>query len=90
LTAAEAAGRRANTSEFMMNQEITESILSQMPTAKVEVVLDGNRAVITVVSEEFTTLNRLRRQQKVYGCIGDFISDGRLHAVTIRAVTPQE
>jgi len=73
-----------------MNQEITEAILSQMPAAQVEVVLDGNRALITVVSEEFSDLNRLQRHQKIYGCIDDFISDGRLHAVTIRAVTPQE
>lgn len=73
-----------------MNQEIAESIRSQMPTAQIEVVMDGNRALITVVSEEFATLSRLHRQQKVYGCINDFISDGRLHAVTIRAVTPQE
>ena len=73
-----------------MNQEIVESIQAQMPTAQVEVVLDGNRAVITVVSEEFAALSRLQRQQKVYGCINDYISDGRLHAVTIRAVTPQE
>ena len=71
-----------------MKQQIAESIRSQMPNAQVDVVLDGNRALITVVSDEFAELNRLQRQQKVYGCIDGFISDGRLHAVTIRAVTP--
>ncbi len=73
-----------------MNEDIARSIREQMPDAEIAVDLDGNRALITVVSNEFVSMNRVQRQQKVYGCIGPFIQDGRLHAVTIRAVTPQE
>ena len=73
-----------------MNEDIAKSIREQMPDAEVAVELDGNRALITVVSDEVIPMNRVQRQQKVYGCIGAFIEDGRLHAVTIRAVTTQE
>jgi acid stress-induced BolA-like protein IbaG/YrbA len=86
-----------------MNEEIAASIRQQLPqahdqtqglpeigTPEVEVVLDGNRASITVVSEVFQGMNRVQKQQAVYACIDSFISDGRLHAVSIRALTPQE
>jgi acid stress-induced BolA-like protein IbaG/YrbA len=73
-----------------MNQAIEQAVVAEIPGAEVEVELDGNRAVITVVSEVFAELNRVQKQQKVYGCINGFIADGRLHAVTIRALTPEQ
>lgn len=61
-----------------------------MPDAEVEAVVDGNRAVITVVSAAFDGMSRVRKQQAVYACIDGFIKDGSLHAVSIRALTPAE
>ncbi|NIP13613.1 MAG: BolA/IbaG family iron-sulfur metabolism protein [Pseudomonadales bacterium] len=46
--------------------------------------------MITVVSRIFEGMTRVRKQQAVYGCIDAFIQDGRLHAVSIRALTPEE
>ncbi len=73
-----------------MIQDIEQAVVAEIPGAEVEVDLDGNRAVITVVSPVFSELSRVQKQQKVYGCIDEFIKDGRLHAVTIRALTPEE
>lgn len=73
-----------------MNQEIAAAVRGAIEGAEVEVVVDGNRALITVVSPEFEGLSRVGKQQKVYTCIEDFIRDGRLHAVTIRALLPEE
>lgn len=55
-----------------------------------DVVLEGNRASITVVSDVFLGMSRVQKQQAVYACIDSFIADGRLHAVTIRALVPDE
>jgi acid stress-induced BolA-like protein IbaG/YrbA len=33
-------------------------------------------------------MNRVQKQQAVYACIEDYIADGRLHAVTIKAAEP--
>jgi acid stress-induced BolA-like protein IbaG/YrbA len=71
-----------------MEQEIIERIQAQIPGSQVEVSIDGNRAVIGVTSESFASLSRVQKQQAVYACINEFIADGRLHAVTIRAQTP--
>jgi acid stress-induced BolA-like protein IbaG/YrbA len=73
-----------------MNGEIETAIRDQIDGAEVSVVVEGNRALITVVSDVFAPLSRVQKQQKVYACIDQFISDGRLHAVTIRALTPEE
>ena len=71
-----------------MNTEIVEAIESRISDARVEVELDGNRALITVTSEIFEPLSRVQKQQKVYDCITHLLQDGRLHAVTIRTLAP--
>ncbi len=73
-----------------MNREIAAAIQARIPDAEIEVQLDGNRALITVVSGAFVDKSRVQKQQAVYACIDEFIRDGRLHAVTIRARTPDE
>ncbi|MEQ8857340.1 MAG: BolA/IbaG family iron-sulfur metabolism protein [Pseudomonadales bacterium] len=74
----------------MMNERIAEAILARLPDAEVAAVVDGNRAEITVISREFVGMSRVRKQQAVYACINDLIADGTLHAVSIRALTPDE
>ena len=72
-----------------MQKLIIESIQASLTDALVEVDLDGNRALITVTSSVFAGKSRVQQQQLVYGCIDEFIKDGSLHAVTIRALTPE-
>ena len=71
-----------------MKEAIIAAVADGIENAEVEVVLDGNRALIAVVSPVFEGLSRVQKQQKVYACIDAFIKDGSLHAVTIRAETP--
>ncbi len=71
-----------------IESEIQQRVTAAMPDAQVSIALDGNRVLIEVVSEHFRDLSRVKRQQAVYSCIDDFIADGRLHAVTIRADVP--
>ncbi len=73
-----------------MNDVIARSIRTRIPDAEVEAVVEGNRALITVVSREFEGMSRVRKQQAVYACIDHLIADGSLHAVSIRALTPDE
>jgi acid stress-induced BolA-like protein IbaG/YrbA len=73
-----------------MNEDIESAVAAGIEGAEVSVVVDGDRALITVVSDAFAPLTRVQKQQKVYACIEDFIRDGRLHAVTIKALTPEE
>ena len=71
-----------------MQDDIAAKIRAQLDVETVNVTLDGNRALIEVTGAEFADMNRVQKQQAVYGCIEDFIADGRLHAVTIKAGLP--
>lgn len=77
-----------------MNDEIIASIYEGLSGSTddldVQVELDGNRALITVVSPMFAGMTRVAKQQAVYACINSFIADGRIHAVTIQASAPTE
>ena len=51
---------------------------------------EGNRVHVRVTSPMFAGLNRVRRQQLVYGAIDDLIRAGAVHAVTMETRTPDE
>lgn len=70
-----------------MQEEIFGKVQARFPDAQINVELDGNRAQITVVSDVFADMSRVKKQQAVYAAISDYIADGRLHAVTIDART---
>ena len=69
----------------MIEEDIRDSILSGIPNAKVDVLVEGNRATITVISSTFAGLSRVKRHQSVYRYLVNYISTGVLHAVTINA-----
>ena len=71
-----------------MQEEITRRVLEAIADATVSVAVDGNRAMIDVVSPVFSDLSRVKKQQLVYSCIEDLIASGDLHAVTIKADIP--
>jgi acid stress-induced BolA-like protein IbaG/YrbA len=73
-----------------MQDEISQKIHATIEATSVRVTLDGNRAVIEVVSSQFADMSRVQKQQAVYACIQEYLADGRLHAVTIKAEVPED
>ena len=73
-----------------MKESIAALVQDHVEDAEVEVHAEGNHFQVAVTSAAFTGLSRVRRQQLVYQAIGELIRDGSVHAVTIRAVTPEE
>ncbi|MEE9326773.1 MAG: BolA/IbaG family iron-sulfur metabolism protein [Cocleimonas sp.] len=72
------------------NEEVAKLIQDGLPDATVNVEGDGYKYEATVISESFTELNTLKRQQAVYATVNDAITSGALHALTIVAKTPDE
>ena len=70
--------------------QLEAEMRSVLGAETVELQQDGNRLAVRVVAACFVGLNRVKRQQKVYAFLNDFISDGTLHAVSIKALTPEE
>lgn len=73
-----------------MIEDIRGRLERAFADAEVDVAGEGNRYQLQVVAAAFEGLGRVQRQQAVYAAIGDLISSGAIHAVTIRALAPAE
>ena len=67
-----------------MEDTIEERIMSAYPDASVKVALSGRNAEIKISSVNLSALSRVQQQKKIYACIDDLISEGVIHAVSIK------
>ena len=51
---------------------------------------DGHHFSATIVSTEFTGLNRVKRQQRVNAILKAHFDSGELHALSMQTLTPEE
>ena len=71
-------------------QTIELIIKTEIPGCQVELIVDGNKLNLTIISDVFEGMNRVKRQQKIYGLLNDLIKSGEIHAVTMVTQTPEE
>ncbi len=50
---------------------------------------EGGHYRLLIVSEQFTGLSRLRRHRIIYDALGELMRS-RIHALSIRSLTPEE
>lgn len=74
----------------MNEEDIITRIKAEYPDALVEAAGADCNFEINVVSEAFAGLNTLKRQKPILALFKEELSSGALHALTIRAKTPQE
>ena len=67
-----------------MEDTIEDRIMSAYPDAAVKVALSGRNAEIKISSVTLSVLSRVQQQKKIYACIDDLISEGVIHAVSIK------
>lgn len=67
-----------------MEDTIEARIMSAYPDASVKVALSGRNAEIKISSVTLSALSRVQQQKKIYACIDDLISEGVIHAVSIK------
>ncbi|MFA7268238.1 MAG: BolA/IbaG family iron-sulfur metabolism protein [Sterolibacterium sp.] len=70
--------------------EIQEWIAAGLACAHISVDGDGRHFAALIVSAEFDGLNRVKRQQRVYGILRDKLDSGILHALSMQTLTPEE
>ena len=74
----------------MSSEQLKPLIESGLEGSEVAVTGEGGKFTVRVVSTQFSGLRAVQRQQKVYALIGDLITSGAVHAVSIQAYTPEE
>lgn len=71
-------------------QQIEQVLTEQLQLSEVYVKADGSHYAVTAVGDCFDGLSRVKQQQLVYSPLMHVIADGTIHALSIKAFTPQQ
>jgi len=74
----------------MTPEEIQQLIEAGVPDSKAIVTGAEGKYEATVISESFTGLTMVKEHQLVYASVKPQIASGELHALSIKAYTPEE
>lgn len=76
--------------ESLTTLEVQGLVQQGIPNAKVLVEGEGCDLLITAVSEQFIDLTLVKKQQLVMATLKEPLASGKLHAVSVKAYTPEE
>jgi acid stress-induced BolA-like protein IbaG/YrbA len=74
----------------MTPEHIEQLIKTGLPNCDVSVEGDGAHFEAIVVSSDCAGKTRIQKQQMVYATVNKELLDGSLHALSIKAFTPEE
>ena len=74
----------------MTPEDVQEMIAAGLPDCEVKVSGDGSHFEAVVIGDVFDGLSLVKKQQKVYATLGDKITSGEVHALTIKTYTAEE
>lgn len=74
----------------MEASEVKKCIEKGIPGAEATVTSDGSKYTAVVVSPEFDGKTMIAEQKLVYATVNEHIQSGAIHALTIKAYTPEE
>ena len=74
----------------MNNEELSQILQDAFPDADIAVTGQAGKFDLRIVDAGFEGKRTVARQQAVYAPINAHIASGAVHAVTIRAMTPEE
>ena len=74
----------------MQVSEIEAILLEALPLSEVHVKGDGSHYQVIAVGDMFDGMSRVKKQQTIYAPLMEYIADNRIHALSIKAYTPQE
>lgn len=74
----------------MNPEDVQKMIKTGLPDCEVKVTGDGSHFEAVVIGEVFDGLSLVKKQQKVYATLGDKITSGEVHALTIKTFTAEE
>ncbi|KAA1195597.1 BolA family iron metabolism protein IbaG [Photorhabdus heterorhabditis] len=74
----------------MDTNEIKQVLMDKLALDEVIVSGDGSHFQVIVVGEMFVGMSRVKQQQAVYAPLMEYIADNRIHALSIKAYTPDD
>lgn len=75
---------------MLSNEEVEQKLRSNSDVFFVKVDGDGYQYQVTLVSDVFLNKSKVARQQWVYAQLKEFITTGKLHAISMTTWTKEE
>ena len=69
---------------------IQDLIVQGLPGCEAAVEGDGRHWYATVISEVFSGKSLLQQQRLVYGTLGERLTSGEIHALSVKTYTPDD
>ncbi|KYP97573.1 cell division protein BolA [Sodalis-like endosymbiont of Proechinophthirus fluctus] len=74
----------------METSEIKAVLMKALALDEAYVSGDGSHFQVIAVSTQFAGMSRVKKQQMIYAPLMEYISDNCIHALSIKAYTPEE
>ncbi len=74
----------------MQPEDVKALIEAGLPGSQVVAKGDGSHFDVIVVSADFESKTMVEEQRMVFATLGDRITSGEIHAINIKAYTPDE
>lgn len=74
----------------METSEIKDVLMNALALDEAQITGDGSHFQAIVVGAMFDGMSRVKKQQTVYAPLMEYIADNRIHALSIKAYTPEE
>jgi len=74
----------------MQPDEVKAIIENGITGCEAHATSDGNKYTAIVVSDEFEGKTMVAEQKMIYALVNEYIQSGAIHALTIKAYTPEE
>ncbi|OTA19295.1 cell division protein BolA [Xenorhabdus beddingii] len=74
----------------MDTDEIKKVLIENLALDEAIVSGDGSHFQVIAVGAIFDGLSRVKQQQTVYAPLMEYIADNRIHALSIKAYTPEQ
>ncbi|WP_026957956.1 MULTISPECIES: BolA family protein [Aliagarivorans] len=74
----------------MQADQVKEILNQQLDLEHLAVSGEGNHFEVVAVSEQFASMTRVKKQQVIYAPLKDYIASNEIHALTIKALSPEE
>lgn len=75
---------------MLSNEEIEQKLKAIDGVSFVQVQGDGYQYQLTIVTDIFLDKSKVARQQWVYAQLNEYITTGRLHAISMKTWTEEE
>jgi len=70
--------------------QIRQLLIVALPDCEIDIEGGDGKYLVTATGQVFEGLNAVRRQQTIYQILGEHISSGTIHAITMHLMTAAE